>query len=182
MSDEDKRYVTGKWREPGVPHKGWVCTGVEEVEGGFATCEMCEVAVIKHVHLMEHPDYGETLGVGCICAGHMEQDLVGARRRETTFKNKKQRSKRWLTREWKVSAKGNAYINVNNWNVVIYKKGSLWGGRISKRTSGETYFLKTWCVDSDTAKLQAFELLEALLKTAGNNKPTADQLAPETMR
>jgi hypothetical protein len=154
--------ATGKWREPGVPHKGWVCTSIGEVEHGFAVCEMCEVAVIKNVHTMEHPDYSETLDVGCICAGHMEQDLIGARQRETAFKNKKRRSQRWLTRKWRVSSKGNAYINVDSWNIVIFKKGSWWSGRIAKRNSDEVYFLKAWCVDSDTAKLRAFELMEAL--------------------
>src|SRR5262249_44444099 len=77
---------TGKWRQPGVPHRGWECTGIEDLGACAITCEMCEVQLIRYVHEMRHPDYPDALNVGCICAGHMEEDLVGAREREEDFK------------------------------------------------------------------------------------------------
>jgi hypothetical protein len=40
---------------------------------------MCESQAVRFVHYMEHDDYPEVLEVGCVCAGHMEQDLEGAR-------------------------------------------------------------------------------------------------------
>lgn len=70
--------TTGKWIEPGVPHKGWQCTGIEDLGEPAATCEMCEVMPIRYVHTMAHDDYPGELGCGCICAGHMEEDPVGA--------------------------------------------------------------------------------------------------------
>src|SRR5947208_2472855 len=30
-------------------------------------CEMCEAHPIRYVHTMEHPDYPDTLDVGCVC-------------------------------------------------------------------------------------------------------------------
>jgi hypothetical protein len=40
-----------------------------------------------------------TVGDGsCICAGHMEEDVAGARKRQAGFKNERGRRKRWLAR------------------------------------------------------------------------------------
>jgi hypothetical protein len=71
----------GRWSEPGLPHKGWTCTNVEDLEDLIGSCEMCNTD-IRYVHHMEHPDYPEALGVGCICAGHMEQNYEAARDRQ----------------------------------------------------------------------------------------------------
>jgi hypothetical protein len=90
----------------------------------------------------------------------MEQDLVGAKRRESAFKTRERRKDKLLTQKWKVSAKGNFYINEKDWNIVVYQKGAVWSGRISRRDSDETYFLKAWFSDSETAKRKALELLE----------------------
>jgi hypothetical protein len=42
--------ATGKWIEPGVPHKGWVCVAITDLEEVDAVCEMCEVQEIRYVH------------------------------------------------------------------------------------------------------------------------------------
>src|SRR5262245_50790777 len=94
---------TGKWREPGVPHRGWTCVDIEDLGEPSHTCEMCETMVVRYAHAMTHPDYPEELRVGCICAGHMEEDLIGAQRREATFKARQARRAKWLTRQWRVS-------------------------------------------------------------------------------
>lgn len=49
--------MQGKWAEPGVPHRGWTCVGVHDVEDERQTCEMCEGQEIRYVHAMEHPNY-----------------------------------------------------------------------------------------------------------------------------
>lgn len=71
----------GKWSVPGVPHRGWNCIDIEDLGSPEAACEMCKRKEIKCVHVMRHPDYPETLNCGCICAGHMEEDVERARRR-----------------------------------------------------------------------------------------------------
>jgi hypothetical protein len=64
------RIDMGKWSEPGVPHKGWVCLGVDDLgPGELMTCQMCMVAQIRYVHAMVHDDYPEKLLCGCVCAG-----------------------------------------------------------------------------------------------------------------
>jgi len=70
-----------------VPHRGWICVSVDDLGTPDAVCEMCETQEIRYVHHMEHPDYRESLGVGCICAQHMENDYEAPRRRERTLRN-----------------------------------------------------------------------------------------------
>src|SRR5712671_5791071 len=97
----------GKWSQPGVPHIGWSGVGVEDLQEASELCAMCESTQIRYVHVMEHPDYPETLGVGCVCAEHMEQDYVRPRLREQNLRSKSQRRKTWIRRNWRTSAKGN---------------------------------------------------------------------------
>jgi hypothetical protein len=63
----------GKWSQPGVPHRGWTCEGVEDLGEPDAICEMCERQEIRYVHTMVHPEYPDKLACGCVCAGHMER-------------------------------------------------------------------------------------------------------------
>ncbi len=44
---------------------------------------------------MEHHDYEETLGVGCICAGHMEENYEKAKAREHKLKTEAQQRTNW---------------------------------------------------------------------------------------
>jgi hypothetical protein len=81
----------GKWSQAGVPHRGWTCIGVDDLEEPDHTCEMCEHAEVRYVHVMTHPDYGggeAELLVGCICAGRMEEDYQQAKEREAEFKRR----------------------------------------------------------------------------------------------
>jgi len=65
---------SGKWSKPGVPHKGWTCTGFEDLGGSNEVCGMCEFQLIRYIHYMKHPEYPEVIAAGCVCAGQMEQD------------------------------------------------------------------------------------------------------------
>lgn len=88
--------ATGKWVQAGVPHKGWSCVDIEELEEQEHLCEMCEAR--------------------------------RARKREAGFKNERGRRTRWLSREWRISASGNQFLNTNDgFNVVVYPKGPIWG-------------------------------------------------------
>ena len=67
--EHERRY--GRWSEPGLPHKGWICIDVIDLgEGASKLCEMCEHADIRYVHYMAHEDYPQVLDVGCVCASH----------------------------------------------------------------------------------------------------------------
>jgi hypothetical protein len=68
----------------------------------------------------------------------MADDYEGARRREADLRNGAQRRQRWLSRKWKESAKGNAYLNTDGFNIVIYPRwdprtGRAWTFRITDR-------------------------------------------------
>lgn len=122
----------GKWSQPGVPHRGWTCVDVLDLGEVNHTCEMCEDTAVRYVHVMHHQDYQyHQLLCGCVCAGNMEQDLVGARRRERDFKQRQSRRRKWLTRKWRVSARGNEFLNTDGFNMVIYPRGSGWGYHLS---------------------------------------------------
>jgi hypothetical protein len=60
---------------------------------------MCEVQEIRYQHAMTHPDYPETLLVGCICAEHMSEDYVGPRLRERQLRNAAAARRRKAERE-----------------------------------------------------------------------------------
>ena len=47
---------------------------VEDLGKVDAGCEMCETQEIRYVHHMKHPEYPGSLGVGCVCAGKIEDD------------------------------------------------------------------------------------------------------------
>lgn len=92
--DGEHNKGTGKWRQPGVPHRGWTCTDVVDLfdDGDDdATCEMCETARIRYAHTMSHPNYPETLAVGCICAERMEEDYVNPRLRERELRRQRKK-------------------------------------------------------------------------------------------
>lgn len=147
----------GKWSQPGVPHRGWTCTGIDDLGAPDSTCEMCESQSIRYVHYMSHPDYPDELAVGCVCAGHMEQDYEAAKRRERGVRNAARRRIKWLNRRWRTSAKGNAYINADGFNVVVYRLGATWSGRITNRETGHGVRLRRPCATLDEAKLAAFD-------------------------
>jgi hypothetical protein len=159
-SGANETTATGKWTQRGVPHKGWRCVDIEELEEQDHLCEMCEARHVRFVHVMEHPTYRETLRVGCVCAGHMEEDPVRARKREADYKTERSRRLRWLQRTWRVSASGNEFLNTNDgFNVVIFAKGSIWAGRIEHRSSGYQRTSKRPYRTSDEAKLAAFDAM-----------------------
>ncbi len=57
--------MAGKWRAPGVPHKGWTCTPEEVLGTPDQIFEMCETRDIRDVHHMEYfgwMDYSNTPG------------------------------------------------------------------------------------------------------------------------
>lgn len=135
----------GKWSEAGVPKKGWNCIGIDDLEEPSQTCEMCGNAEIRYVHYMKHPDYPEELAVGCICAENMEQDYLRPREREKRLRALASRRKTWGRRQWKVSSRGNPYLNAEGYNLVLTQSGRGWQVIIKNRETerqqaGHKYF------------------------------------------
>jgi hypothetical protein len=127
-------FMFGKWSQDGVPHKGWQCGEIYDLEDDHMICEMCETAEIRYVHVMSHEQHEGVLRVGCICAGNMEGSLAKVKRREQQLKNTATRRLNWITQKWRTSARGNSFINVKGTNVVVYRKEGGWGGRLENET------------------------------------------------
>jgi hypothetical protein len=153
----------GKWSQRGVPHKGWICVDVEDLGKPQADCEMCESQTIRYVHYMEHPNYSEVLGVGCVCAGHMEGDIVVARSREASMQSRAGKRRRWITRKWKVSVKGNPWIIADGYRVTVYPRGGGWAATVvnAKDGSRPQHSRKNYSTINH-AKLAAFDQITHL--------------------
>jgi hypothetical protein len=157
---------TGKWTEEGVPHRGWSCVDCYDNDGEMQTCQMCEVAEIRYVHVMQHPDYDGELEVGCVCAEHMEEDYANPRERERRVRNEGKRRARFLmSSQWLTSANGNSYIVVRGgWHVVVFQVGAVWSGRITEIDTQRSWPARQRYPTEQAAKLGAFQGLDALRK------------------
>lgn len=146
------------WDQPNLPHKGWKSLDVVDLGANgdceYATCEMCGKERIRFVHTLYHPVEDRKLDVGCICAEKMTGDYSGPRDRERKLKNKASRKAKWLKRKWRVSWKGNEYLNVDGHNMGIFPdqyNSGYWKYRIGDRFSQRSYSSK------NEAKLALFD-------------------------
>lgn len=144
----------GLWRDPAIPKAGWECIAVNDQGEPSDICEMCQVAEIRYVHVMVHPDHAAMLRVGCICAGRMEGAPEAARARERPMRRRAARLDRFLARAWRRSARGNEWTRVRGLHVVVYPRGKRWSFAVEGRHCGQAYATTT------EAKAAAFAGLE----------------------
>lgn len=149
----------GKWSEPGVPKKGWSCVDVDDLGQPSKVCEMCESQDIRYVHVMQHADYPDFLEVGCICAEHMEEDYVRPREREKRLKRAARRRVSWAKRTWKISRRGDPYINTEGFNLTVYPKDAGWAVTASNRGTGASQSGRKTFATEDAAKAAALNAL-----------------------
>lgn len=126
----------GKWSEKDVPKKGWNCIGIDDLDEPSQVCEMCETQEIRYVHIMEHSDYPEPLHVGRVCAEHMEEDYVRPKNREKRLKTLARRRSAWPQRKWQLSRQGNPYVNLEGFNLTVFRKTGGFGVTVTKRQTG----------------------------------------------
>lgn len=70
----------------------------------------------------------------------MSDDFEGPKRREAKLRNRAARRTRWLQRKWRMSAKGNSFLNLDGYNLVVYPtKTGRWGYKIGDRFGSQTY-------------------------------------------
>jgi hypothetical protein len=153
--------TTGKWAQAGVPHKGWACLDIEDAGEPNFVCEMCEAVHIRFIHSMAHPDYPNAPRVGCVCAGHMEEDPVGARKREFDFRSNLARRARWLSRKWRRSRAGNPYLNANGFNVVVFPMRGGYDALVEHRWSDWQRLSQRVYPTETEAALAAFDAMVA---------------------
>ena len=150
------------WKREDVPKTGWFCTNVADLGAPTGICEMCGYQIIRYVHCMEHRRY-RPLFVGCVCAGKMEGNIAGAKKREADFKNRQTRRAKFLKRPWKQSKKGNEYLKIDEHVIVLYHNtnaGNIW------KYSIDNEFCKTAYATREKAVAAVFDALE-LIRTKG---------------
>jgi len=157
----EKNY--GKWSLPDIPHKGWTCVDIEDLGEPCAICEMCERQTIRYVHYMEHRDYKGALKVGCICAGYMEGNLQTAKKRDDFMRSRSGKRKKWLSRDWKISSKGNEYIKTDGYIIVMKDNNSFWSAFIQSEDKKFSIWSKRKYKSKNEAKLAAFDYLTKIL-------------------
>lgn len=170
--DASKPPSGGKWSEPSVPHKGWEVAECYKLEEREQLCEMCERQHVMFVHVMRHENYHDDLRVGCVCAGHMEEDLVAAHQREVQFRNRCKRRANWLKRRWRHSiySAGGQLLKTDGLQITVYPAGNHWAASISHRASGLRRHSKLFYASADEAKLAVFDVMMDWLK----KKPWTD--------
>ena len=148
-----------------MPHKGWHCFDVEDLGKPTHTCEMCGQEQIRFVHYMRHLEHRD-LQVGCICAEKMTEDYVNPKLREQALRNKASRRSRWLSRKWRISAKGNPFIKVKGNHIVAYPFGQFFRLCINGKMGTINY------PTLDAARLRAFDVIEIFAeRNAAANHP-----------
>lgn len=166
VNSSEQDHVTfrrGKWSMGGVPHRGWTCVDIEDLAAPDQLCEMCESQSIRYVHHMTHPKYPTTLAVGCICAGHMEGDLVAAQGRENAMRSRAGKRSRWLSRKWKISAKGNPYLQADGYRVTVYPRGGNWATTVCSLDGTLVQHSRVNFSSPERAKLAGFDQITRLL-------------------
>jgi len=107
---------------------------------------------------MQHASYPEILEVGCVCAGHMEENLTRAREREDALKKVITRRRRWPDlKSWKVSSSGDLTINKQGYRVTIFQKDDHWSGMIVDERTHFKVFARRKYTSERAAKLGAFD-------------------------
>ncbi|MBX5160406.1 hypothetical protein HJB89_25310 [Rhizobium sp. NZLR8] len=150
----------GKWSEHGVPHKGWHVVDYYKLDDREQLCEMCERQMVMFVHVMRHEEYADDLKVGCVCAGHMENDIEGARQREVRYRNRSKRRDNWLSRKWQNSCKtGGHYLRTDGMVISVYPVSDYWSAGITHRASKHKRSASRRYKTSDEAKLAAFDVM-----------------------
>lgn len=151
-----------EWNKLGIPHKGWKCIDVldlgentekiEEIE--YEQCEMCGNEKIRYVHVMEHPEYPETLHVGCVCAEKMSGDYDNPRKLENLLKNKANRRRNFNRIEWKFNPSRKSYSKKYKGEYITIVE--------SKYGNFGVFFANQKIWEYDGQKISSFEFAESV--------------------
>ena len=116
-----------RWEREGIPHKGWKEMGIEDLgedlESGddveYEQCEMCGQEKIRYVHILQHPNFNGELRVGCVCAERMTDDYINPQKTERELKNRLNRKKNFMRREWQERNQGKYVLRYKGENITI---------------------------------------------------------------
>ncbi|MDI1312004.1 hypothetical protein, partial [Prosthecobacter sp.] len=88
--------------------------------GDYEDCQFCEHEQIRYVHILAHPEYSDTIRVGCVCACNLTNDYVEPKRRERLLRNRTARRSRFPNRRsWRVNRQGGKTIKLDNHRITV---------------------------------------------------------------
>ena len=117
------RQKSGKWLDDGFPKIGWKFAGIKAYDAEGGLCQMCGHAKRRFLHLMTNDQVPEVLEIGLQCAELLEQDWYRPAKRERRYQDDLRVGKDWPSKRWKLSSRGNPYVNVREFNITIWDKG-----------------------------------------------------------
>jgi hypothetical protein len=144
---------------PEVPQEDWRCMEVADILEQHTgkrdmLCEMCGKETIRFVHIMEHDNFDEVLGVCISCAEAMTGDTVNPRQVEDKVRRKSGARDRWLAGHWYLSVRDNWVTVVDGVNMGVFPvkfQNGQWSCRIGEK------FFKGMYPSVDEAKYALFE-------------------------
>ena len=74
-----------KWKNNGLPRKGWELNDVIDTENIDNQCDWCGTS-IRYLHFLHHKEDNLTTTCGCICAEHLTQDYINPKKKEKELK------------------------------------------------------------------------------------------------
>lgn len=129
---------------------------------------------IRYVHILQHPNFNGELRVGCVCAERMTDDYINPQKTERELKNRLNRKKNFMRREWQERNQGKYVLRYKGENITIMKSkfgagwGVLYGGQSVFRYNNRRID------DFHTARLIAFDLFDEQHESRGEVQPYWD--------
>jgi hypothetical protein len=159
----------GRNREAGFPHKGWKWVGARDSRDNdglsyeeYPCCEFCDKTQIRYVHILEHPNFPDSVEVGCECAEQLTEDYSNPQSHEKDLRNRASRRTKFPDRKgWKVSEKGNPYINYEEHHIIVIQSPK---GDCILRIDGKLGKIKYKSVKE--AQLKAFDVIQQKRRNA----------------
>jgi hypothetical protein len=162
-ANHDRLIQRGKWSRSEVPHKDWVCVGVEDLGGPSQICAMCEFKHIRYVHRMRHADYAVELDVGADCAGFMSGDHGAAESRDREMRNRATRLRAFMTTGWKPLGAGKSCRALPAIEVTVGPHQQLgWQATVRDVKARKDQTSKKKYSTEHDVKLAAFGVVEAM--------------------
>lgn len=154
------------WNNPGIPHKGWTCIGMEDLaefaklsEFEYEHCEMCGKEKIRYVHIMKNDD-GSILRVGSNCAALMEDDYAASKQRDNELKNRSQRRANFLKQTWSMRSNGNLVLMYKGGLITIIKSKFNSGYGVIYRNNIVWEYKGIKPMNLEIAKIAAFDIFD----------------------
>ena len=97
---QNRARVVKELKKKGLPINGWRCVDWEDTKAATSTCQLCGFTKVRYLHHMFNEITGDSLNVGCYCAGGMENNLCAAKERERAGVNRVNRRERFFSKEW----------------------------------------------------------------------------------